>query len=877
MLTAGKKLGPYEIVTAAGVGGMGEVYRARDTRLGRDVAIKVLPETLSTRQEFQQRFAREARSISGLNHPNICSLYDVGQEGETFYLVMEFLDGESLADRLEKGPLPLEQVLRYGKEIANALEAAHRQGVLHRDLKPGNVMLTRSGAKLLDFGLAKPSDSAVAAATAAEALTAMASQPKPLTDKGTVVGTFQYMAPEQLEGKGSDQRSDIFALGSVLYEMATGRRAFAGKTQASIIAAILAAEPPPISSVQPLTPPALDALIKTCLAKDPDERYQSAHDVRLQLQQITTASGSIDAPSSRKLNRLLPALIAAAAILAVIGFIAGQHWSAPVTKAPPYRTSLLPPANHSFVAYDFALSPDGTRLAFSASSVDGVARLWLKNLATDANTELSGTDDATAPFWSPDSKNIGFFAGNRLNRIDVQTGAIQSLAPAVVGRGGSWSKDGQIVFCNTVNKGLARVPATGGEVVTATKLIALGAESQRFPAFLPDGRNFLFVIDWSNDHDGLYTASIDDSNPKLLLTNVHGTIALMNDQLFFVRDGTLYTQRLDLSKIRLIGEPVSVVTQELEQDTGFSRSGFTVAENGAMVFQSRKSYTSHLVWFDRTGKELETVGPPAPYHPTLSPDGNRLAMTLDSASDGHMRVHVFDLVRGTITNISSDTERSEAPVWSPDGNTVAYVSRGLRSELHIRSADGSGESAKLAESPRIMPTDWSPDGRYILYMNFLQGIPALWTYDTVEKRGSERVPMPAADGQFSPDGRWLSYTIGGNIAPGIYVQPFPGPGPRTQISVSGGTQSRWSPDGKELYYIGSGKHLMAVSIKTEGGKLVASPPRVLFRTRMHATRYAIFQYDVSHDGKRFLINSLPREDAAAPLALLTDWSAQVGK
>jgi eukaryotic-like serine/threonine-protein kinase len=876
MLTVGRKLGPYEIVSAAGAGGMGEVYRARDTRLGRDVAVKVLPESLSAQPEFQQRFEREARSISALSHPHICALYDVGQDGGTYYLVMEFLEGESLADRLARGPLPCEQVVRYGIEICEALDAAHRQGVVHRDLKPGNVMITRAGAKLLDFGLAKPAEAAVAA-TSSEVMTAMATNPaKPLTDKGAVLGTFQYMAPEQLEGKPADQRSDIFALGAVLYEMATGRRAFSGKTQASIIAAILAAEPPPVTSVQPLTPPALELLIRTCLAKDPEERYQSVHDVRLQLKQIATASGSVVAPISKR-RKLWPALAALAALVAVTLFFVGRRLSEPAPPAPAYRTSLLPPSNHSFVAYDFALSPDGTRLVFSASSPDGVSKLWLKNLATDANTELFGTDGATGPFWSRDSKNIGYFSDNRLNRMDIQTGAVQSLAPAVVGRGGTWSREGQIIFCNAVDKGLSRVPASGGPFVEATKLISQGGESQRFPTFLQDGRHFLFIIDWSNDHDGLYLASMDDPNPKLIQSDVHGTLALVNGRLFFVRDGTLFAQKFDEAKLKLVGDPVAVVAQELEQDTGFSRSGFTVAENGAMVFQSRKSYTSHLVWFDRTGKELETVGPPAPYHPTISPDGNHLAITLDSASDGHMRVHVFDLVRGTITNITPDSTRSEAPVWSPDGNSVAYSSRGPRSELRVRAADGSGDSTKVAESPRIMTTDWSPDGRHILYMNFLKGVPELWTYDAVEKKNAALIPPPAAEGQFSPDGHWIAYTIGGNIEPGIYVQPFPGPGPRTQISVSGGTQSRWSPDGKELYYVGIGKQLMAVSIKTEGGKLVASPPHPLFRTRMHATRYAIFQYDVSHDGKRFLINSLPREDAAAPLTLLTDWQAQTGK
>ena len=506
-----------------------------------------------------------------------------------------------------------------------------------------------------------------------------------------------------------------------------------------------------------------------------------------------------------------------------------------------------------------------------------MTKLWLKNLGTDANTELSGTEGASGPFWSPDSSNVAFYAGPRLSRADVHTGAIQSIAPAILARGGGWSKDGQILFIMAIGQGLWRIPANGGTPVRATNVIAAGAESHRWPTFLPDGRTFLFIIDWSNNVDGLYAATLDDPRPRLIAPGVRGNIAYVDGKLLFVRDGTLFAQKLDTEKLRLVGEEEAVVTQEIEQDTGFSRSGFSLAQNGAMVYQSRETYTSHLVWFDRSGKELDTIGPRGPYHPTLSADGTRLAITVDSASDGHMRAHVLDLTRGTLTNVAPESERSEAPIFSPDGNTIAYVSRTGLTRLHMRPADGSGEAATLNESGRMMTNDWSPDGRYILYMNFLQGVPELWTYDVTAKQNAQAVPPPAAEGQFSPDGHWIAYTIGGRAEPAIYVQPFPGPGPRTQISVSGGTQSRWSHDGKELYYIGMGKELMAVSIKTQGGKLVVSPPRMLFRTRMHASRYAIFQYDVSRDGKRFLINSLPREDAAAPLTLLTNWQAQIGK
>jgi Tol biopolymer transport system component len=503
--------------------------------------------------------------------------------------------------------------------------------------------------------------------------------------------------------------------------------------------------------------------------------------------------------------------------------------------------------------------------------------LWIKTLATDSNQEYAGTEGAVTPFWAPDSRDLAFYSAGRLMRLDSHTGALQSIAGAIVGRGGSWSSDGQIIYVAQIGAGLWRVPAIGGTPVAATKTAPSGAESHRFPAFLPDGRHFFFIIDWSNDRDGLYVASVDDPTPHLVSAGMHGNISVVNGQVLFVKDGTLYAQGFDIKRLKLTGEPAAVVNQELEQDTGFSRSGFSVAETGALVYQSRNSYSSRLVWFDRSGKELEAVGPSGPYHPTLSRDGQKVAITADSASDGHMRAHILDLVRGTITNVAADSERSEAPVWSPDGKSIAYATRGLHSQLYRRLPDGTGEPELLAEGPRLMATDWSPDGQYILYMNFLHGVPELWTYDTVAKKNEIRVPPSAAEGQFSPDGKWIAYTTGGRSAqPVIFVQPFPGPGPRTQISVEGGTQSRWSPDGKELYYISIGKELMAVSIRVNGGALEASAPHALFRTRMHAPRYSLFQYDVSPDGKRFLINSLPREDAAAPLTLITDWQAQLG-
>ncbi|HTK94519.1 MAG TPA: protein kinase [Terriglobales bacterium] len=861
-LSPGTRLGPYQIVSALGAGGMGEVYRARDTRLEREVAIKVLTPSVGFSSDLKQRFEREARAISSLNHPHICTLFDVGHENGTDYLVMELLEGQSLAERLARGPLPLEQVLTYGEQIADALERAHRQGIVHRDLKPGNVMLTKAGAKLLDFGLAKPVAQHVA-------VTGEFTRSHPITAEGSIVGTYQYMSPEQIDGREADRRSDIFAFGAMLYEMATGKKAFEGKSPISIASAILEKDPPPISTVQPVSPPGLDRVVQSCLAKDPEMRWQSAHDVKLELGFVRAAAPPRAVAAGRARGWMWASGALLAVVLALLAFAPWKAAEAP--HARQYRSSLLPPRGHSYVAYDFALSPDATRLAFTGTSADGVTTLWMKNLGTDANQEFSGTEGATYPFWSPDSRYVAFFTAGKLNKVDTTTGAIQPVASAAVGRGGSWGADGSIVFVASVGLPLQRVHANGGALVNATEMTP-GTGNHRWPTFLPDGKHFLFVIDWSAN-DGLYLASIDDPKPVLVAKGLRGNTAFANGHVLFVQDGTLYAQRFDMKKLRLEGDPIPVVNQELETDTGFSRSGFSASESGTLVYQSRGSYSSRLVWFDRTGKEFEAVGPASPYHPALSPDGKRLALTLDSANDGHMRVHVLDLERGTITAIAPDTTRSEAPVWSPDGSKVAYVTRDEGSELQVRSADGAGRPESLRKSLRLMTTDWSPDGRYLMYMDFPHGMPQLWIHDLQAGKDSAIATEPSAEGRFSPDGKWVSYTTSIAGGPVIFVQPFPGPGPLVQVSAGSGTQSHWSADGKFLYYVSVDKELMEVAVSSGRGGFQASAPRRLFRTRMHSPRYALFQYDVSKDGKRFLINSLPREDAAAPLTLVTDWTA----
>ena len=872
-LNVGSKLGPYEILSSIGAGGMGEVYRARDVRLDRTVAIKVLPAHVADRPDLRLRLEREARAISQLSHPHICNLFDVGHQDGTDFLVMEYLEGETLDQRLRRGALPLDAVLRYGIEIADALESAHRRGLVHRDLKPGNIIITKSGAKLLDFGLARAIADPQLDDTSS-LMTETVPPERPLTAEGALVGTVQYMAPEQLEGAQADRRSDIFALGVVLYEMSTGQAAFSGKTRASLIAAILTSEPATISHLQPVLPRGLDHIVHQCLHKDPDQRWQSAHDVKLELEWLREPAAAGPAVISARRNWLWPV---AALLLAVLGFLVGlhQHSSAPA-RSPVYRAALVPPRDHSYDSDGFALSPDGTRFAFTATSADGVTTLWVRSLAEDSSQEFSGTEGAAGPFWSPDSRFVAFFAHSKLKKLDVATGAVQNICSAIFGRGGTWNREGTIVFAPHVGSLLLRVNAGGGEPVPVTKAAGGSGESHRWPLFLPDGRHFIYFVDWSEGRDGLYIGSLDGGDAKLLSHAIRGNVQFSAGHLLYVKDGTLFAQPFDTKELRFSGNAVPVITQDIEQDIGFGNSGFSTSATGSLVYQSRRSYSSQLVWFDRTGKELQTLAPPAAYEPRLSPDERKLAISLDAGNIGHPRVQVLDLVRDTVTSLTTDMEIDGTPVWSPDGSRIAYTyNAGGSSSIRVRSSDGSGESDVIDSGPRMMMNDWSRDGRYLVYMKFSKGLPALWAYDFQQRKAMPTsAAFPGAEAQVSPDGRWLAYTTTTRFGPEVFVQPFPGSGPRVQISNAGGTQSRWRADGKEMYYIGAQKRLMAVSVQVAANALQAGRPVELFQTRMSSARYAMFQYDVSHDGKRFVVNSLPREDAAAPMILLTDWTAR---
>jgi len=868
-LSSGTKLGPYEVVAPLGAGGMGEVYRAKDTRLGRDVAIKVLPADVSVDEERRQRFEREARTISSLNHPNICALYDVGNQDGMEYLVLEYVEGETLEKRLENGPLPTKILLRHGIEIAEALEKAHRNGIIHRDLKPANIMMTKSGAKLLDFGLAKWS---TASPLEAETLKTLTGTPGKLTEQGAILGTFRYMAPEQLEGKEVDTRTDLFAFGEVLYEMATGVPAFSGKSKASLIAAILTAEPSPISKLQPVSPAALDQLVRSCLAKDPDDRWQSAHDVKLELKAIEERGGEAEpiqaAPSHWvKWERLAWAV---ALLLTSAVLLWNYNRSAPEASGI-VRSSLLTPPGSSYESYNFAVSPDGARLAFVAVGREGKSTLWVRSLSVASAQEFSATEGAMYPFWSPDNRRVGFFADGKLKTVDTGNGAVKILCNAQTGRGGTWNRDGTIVFAPFIIGPLSEVEEGGGEPLPVTKTAREGTgEAHRWPFFLPDDKHFLYLVDWSGPADaqsnGIYVGSLGSNASKLVSTDITSNVSYASGRLLYVRDRSLMAQAFDTDRLELSGLAESIVEQELLTDTGFMNSGFSVSQNGMLVFQSAADASSRLIWFDRTGKELSQIPVTGYSFPRVSPDGRRLLVSSDDARNGKYFLRIYDLERGVSTRITDGGSEEESS-WSRDGKRIAFITiTENTSYLYDVPADRSSAPQLLVKGARMRHLDRSPDD-HISFLN-LERRPSLAIYTPADHQVTQFTSL-GAEARFSPDGKWLAYT-GLNE---IFVQPFPGPGGRIQISNGAGAQAVWSRDGREITYIAPDRKLMSVTFDAQTKS--ASAPQVLFQTRIFAPTFVSHQYDVAPDG-RFLINSLPSSNSA-PLTLLDKWTAELKK
>ena len=885
-LSAGSRLGPYEILAPIGAGGMGEVYKARDTRLERTVAVKVLPEHLSQNAELRQRFEREARAISALSHPHICGLFDVGEQDGTAYLVMEFLEGETVVDRLGRGRIPTEQVLRFAIEIAGALDKAHKQGIVHRDLKPGNIMLTKSGVKLLDFGLAKLGMAAGGSLSASlSTLGTQVSPGAPLTERGTILGTFQYMAPEQLEGKEADARSDIFSFGSVLYEMATGQKAFSGKSQASLIAAILEHEPPAISSVQPLVPPALDRVVKTCLAKDADDRWQTAHDLESELKWIAQvgSQAGVAAPVAMKRKnreRLAWGAFAAAAFAAALLAIAYAR-RAP-RPAAPIRASL--PLPEKMFLGEMALSPDGARLAYGLSKAGGQPQLWIRSLDAPAGQPVPDGENAFFPFWSPDGRFVAFFTGDgKLKRVDASGGSLLVICDAERGVGGTWNRDGTIVFAPAPTSTLFRVSAGGGQPVAVTKLdTTRGETAHRYPQFLPDGRHFLYMAinlaaPPNNPANAVRVASLDGKEDRSLVP-VASNAAFASGHLLYARDGALLAQRVD-NRLGPVGEPVPIA-QRVGLTNWANFTNFSVSDNGLLLYAPIFAPPSQLLWIDRGGKQIGSLGEPAVFfNPHLSPDGRRLAVDVfDSAKNG-LDLWLYGADGSGAAKFVFGPGSHGTPVWSPDGKRIAFSSdrkaKNVRPDIWIKPVDGGTEEVLLENSDSNTPEDWSRDGRFLS----VQTIPAQGkrTYQVwvLELDGKKKVTAVGtggnngqADSRFSPDGRWLAYDSDESGRFEVYVQTFPGPGGKWQVSAAGGGFPHWRGDGKELFYLSPDNKMMAVPLETSPA-FHAGAPAPLFS--VHPGNGSV--YDVAADGKRFLVNSLPADQGSPPLSLLVNWTS----
>jgi serine/threonine protein kinase/Tol biopolymer transport system component len=887
-LVTGTKLGPYEVVSPLGAGGMGEVYRARDTRLDRTVAVKILAQHLSSTSERRQRFDREARAISSLSHPHICSLYDVGQQDGIDYLVMEYIEGESLAERLEKGPLPLNQALSYAIQVADALDKAHRAGIVHRDLKPANIMLTRSGAKLLDFGLAKLRANDDGGDFAGQSN--LPTEPVGFTGEGTIVGTFQYMAPEQLEAGQVDTRTDIFAFGAVLYEMITGRRAFTGKSRLSLIGAILKDEPPALSTVQPMSPLALDHIVKTCLAKDPDERWQTARDLMRELKWVGSGSdaGTAVPVVIRGKNRERLGWIVAGVLL--LALIASLPSAIAYLRQPPVDTRAvrlsIPTPSLTASGSAIAISPDGRRLAFMATDSSGKGRLWIRPLDSLTAQPLQETDGATFPFWSPDSRFIGFFAGGRLKRIDVSGGPPQTLCDASSGRGGTWNRDGVIVFAPDLSSALYRISAAGGESAPLTTLDQASESSHRWPRFLPDGRHFLY-LSRQGDRTGIYLGSLDSKGTRRILDTAFNAVYAPPGYLLFVREGALMAQPFDPGKLELTGEPFSVAGQ-VGLDTRNSSSLFTVSDNGVLVYEgSSEIANSQPAWYDRAGKQISTVGPPGSYLSIgLSPEENSVAV--ERAEKGNFDIWLIDTARNTPTRFTFDPVWNRGPIWSPDASRIVFSSiRPILSDLYVKPASGStNEQLLLKTGQSKMPTDWSSDGKLILYTESnSKGKIDIW----VLPLDGDRTPMPflqddfeKLSAKFSRDGKWVAYSSDESGQPQVYVRPFPGPGGKYQVSNGGGSQPVWRRDGKELFYIGADGKLMALEVRL-GSRFEAGDVKPLFDTHIVVSSgvpsgvlASRTNYAVSGDGQRFLINNFT-ETSAPPITVVLNWTADLKK
>jgi len=885
-LTPGTKLGRYEIRSQLGAGGMGEVYRARDTELGRDVAVKVLPPSFSADTDRLHRFQQEACAAGALNHSNILSIYDVGKHDSSPYVVSELLEGETLRKRIGGTPLAQRRAIDYALQIVHGLAAAHEKGIVHRDLKPDNIFITNDGrVKILDFGLAK--------LTQADGNARQTDIPtrRVDTDPGVVMGTVGYMSPEQVRGQPVDHRSDLFAFGAIVYEMLSGQRAFRGDSPADTMSAILREDPPDLSATNRNVSPALERLVDHCLEKNPEERFHSARDLAFALEALSgstvsaTETVTMPAITPRRLGRreLISWSLAALFLITAVAFAIVALRSATSTKDEELsRFYVYAPENTKFGGATDFISPDGRKLIFNVVGADQKEQLWIRSIDSLTARPIPGTEGGGQAFWSPDSRFIGFFAGGKLKKVDVSGGAVQTLADAERSRGATWNKDGVILFSPALSGGLFRVSAAGGATTPVLRVDpSHNQSSYSWPRFLPDGKHFLYLARGSRgENSGIYIGSLDSTESKLLVQSGSGAMYAAG-YLLFLRAGALMAQPFDTEKLQLSGEP-SQVAEEVGYNPINGRAFFCVSNNGVLVYRSNILRNSQLTWFDRTGKQLGTVGTPGlMLTPSLSPDEKQVAILhadLTSASE----IWLVDLSRQTSSRFTFDPEMDTNPVWSPDGSRIVFSSnRSGQFDLYWKLSNGAGNEELLfkSDNPKIV-TDWSNDGRFILYQESAANrMGDLWALPLF----GDKKPFPIiqsnfreSQAKFSPDGRWIAYVSDESGTAQVYVQNFPNAGGKLMISINGGFQPRWRRDGKELFYFGTDNKLMVVQVKTSGNDFEAGSPSPLFQASLTPPiPVGGSAGEVTHDGQRFLINVLVEESSSSPAIVVQNWTASL--